>query len=176
MFKRKAAKIRKIVGLVLSVVFLASVPMVEVNAAEQNTEVTDEVEIMECQVGEVPDWYWDYLQKNRSVLCDCFISVGFSSEGLDIEAFTGTNTVVPVVGIKDIRVEQKVWYGWKLVAFADGAEDTDTAGISVHVVFEDAIKDQTYRVTCVHYADLDYDDEVKYTEGTTDTGAFVFTY
>lgn len=176
MTKCKFKKIKKVISLMFSVVFLASAPMLEVSAAEQSTSATEEVEIMKCQVGEVPEGYFDYLQKARAVLSDCMISVGFGSDGMEIEIFTGTSDRVPVIGIKDIRVEQKVWYGWKLVAVSTGAETTDADGIGVSLLFEGAIKDETYRVTCVHYADLVYDDVEEYTEGSSNTGAFVFTY
>ena len=169
-------KMQKLAGMILSVVFLLNFPLLEVSAAELNSSTDDGIEIMECSVGEVPEGYFDYLQKARAAFADCLISVGFGSEGMDIEIMTGTNAIVPVVGVKDIRVEQKVWYGWKLVAVSTGAEDTDTSAISVHVVFRGAIKDKTYRVTCIHYADLVYDDVEEYVEGYNNTGDFIFTY
>ena len=174
--KNKLKKVHKIVGIMLSVAILTNVQLLEVSAAELNSTVDEEIEIMECSVGEVPEGYFDYLQKARAAFSDCLISVGCSSEGMDIEIMTGTNATVPVIGVKDIRVEQKMWYGWKLVAVSSGAEDTDASGISVHVVFTGAIKDKTYRVTCIHYADMVYDDVEEYVEGFNNTGDFIFTY
>lgn len=174
--KGKVRKIRKVIGLVLSVIFLVNIPMTEVNAATQNPSFDEEVEVMESVVGEVPRGYFEQLQNARAALSDCIISVGFGSEGMDIEILTSASVIVPVVGVKDIRVEQKMWYGWKLVAVSNGAEVTDSDGISVHVVFTGAIKDKTYRVTCVHYADLVDDGVEEYTECYANTGEFVFTY
>lgn len=169
-------KIQRLMGIILSVVLFVNIPLLEVSAEEITPSANSEIEIMECSVGEVPEGYFDYLQKARAAFSDCYISVGFGSDGMDIEIFTGTNDIVPVVGVKDIRVEQKVWYGWKLVAVSNGGEDTDTNGIAVHVVFRGAIKDKTYRVTCIHYADFLYDDVEEYVEGFANTGDFVFTY
>lgn len=174
--KKKTKKIQKLIGMMLSGIFFISFPLLEVNAAELNSSMKDEVEIMECYVGEVPDGYFDYLTNARAAFSDCYISVGFSEAGMDIEVFTGTNDIVPIVGVKDIRVEQKMWYGWKLVAVSSGAELPDTNGIAVNVVFRGAIKDKTYRVTCIHYADFLYDDVEEYVEGFANTGEFVFTY
>lgn len=174
--KNTLKKVQKLVGIMLAVALFINVPLLEVSAAELNTTVDEGIEIMECSVGEVPEGYFDYLQKARAAFSDCLISVGCSSEGMDIEIFTGTNAIVPVVGVKDIRVEQKMWYGWKLVAVSTGGEIADKDGISVHVVFTGAIKGKSYRVTCIHYADLVYDDVEEYVEGFNNTGDFIFTY
>lgn len=174
--KGKIKRIRKIIGIVLSVMIFLNIPLLEVSAANLNTTDNDVVEIMECSVGEVPEGYFDNQINTRAAFSNCMISVGFGSEGMDIEIFTGTSDIVPIIGVKDIRVEQKVWYGWKLVAVSTGGEVADKDGINVHVVFTGAIKDKTYRVTCIHYADLVYDDVEEYVEGYNNTGEFVFTY
>lgn len=174
--KRKLKRIRKIVGLMLSVVFLVNAPLLEASAAEQSLPSEEEVEVMECSVSELPEGYFDYLQNTRSVLTDCTIVIGFGSDGMKISIYTGTTGTVPVVGVKDIKVEQKVWYGWKVVAVSNGAELKDVDGISVSVTFTGAVKDETYRVSCVHYADLVYDGVEDYVEGYNNTGEFVFTY
>lgn len=174
--KKKITKFKKLIGMILSVFFFINIPLLEVNAAELNSSANEGVEMMECFVGEVPEQYFNQSMNARAVFADCLISVGFGSTGMDIEIFTGTNDIVPVVGVKDIRVEQKMWYGWKLVAVSSGAELPDTNGIAVNVVFKGAIKDKTYRVTCIHYADMVYDDVEEYVEGVGNTGEFVFTY
>ena len=76
-----------------------------------------------------------------------------------------------VIGVKDIKVQQKVWYGWKTVFISDGAESYDSAIFGADLVYPDAIKDKTYRVICTHYADVD-----GYEEAVNDTGAFKYTY
>lgn len=174
--KRKLKRIRKMVGMILSVVFLVNAPLLEVSAAEQSLSADEEVEVMECSVSQLPEGYFDNSPNARVAFSDCFISVGFGSEGMDIEIFTGTNATVPVIGVKDIQVEQKVWYGWKLVAVSTGGEVKDASSISVHVIFRGAEKDKTYRVSCIHYADMTYDGVENYVEGSNNTGEFVFTY
>lgn len=157
-------------GVVLACMMTCSL---EVNAEER---LMTDVEIMDVAVGEVPEGYFDELQNARAVLSGCKITVGFSSAGMGITIYSGTSSVCPVVGVKDIKVEQKVWYGWKEVAYADGAEVEDTSAMSVHMTFTGAVKDETYRVRCIHYADLTYDGVENFTEGEGNTGSFVFTY
>lgn len=175
MLKKFGNELKKIVCFVLTVMILASAPYVEVNA-EELCSTEEEVEIMEVCVGELPDGFFAELQNARSVLSGCRIIVDFGSDGMGITIFTGTTDISPIVGVKDIKVEQKVWYGWKEVAFADGAEVADTSGMSVHMTFTGAVKDETYRVRCTHYADLTYDGVENFTEGEGNTGSFVFTY
>ena len=76
-----------------------------------------------------------------------------------------------VIGVKDIKVQQKMWYGWKTVLTSEGAESYDSAVFGADLVYPDAIKDKTYRVICTHYADYD-----GYEESVNDTGAFKYTY
>lgn len=175
--KRKLwKKIRRVLSLALAVACLVNVSPLEANAAEAGNYANEEVEVLTAEISELPEGYFDDLQNSRAVLTNCKIMLTFSSDGMQIEIFTGTTGIVPVVGIKDIKVQQKVWYGWKTVAVASGGERTDTSGLGLMVTYDEAIKDETYRVTCVHYADLTYDGVENYTEGENDTGEFVFTY
>lgn len=173
--KKRLRKMKRAVGILLSVVCLIQSPLLEVSAAEQSLQ-TEGVEVLESYVSELPEGFFEHSQNTRAAFSDCTIVIGFKSDGMHITCFTGTNATVPVVGVKDIRVEQKVWYGWKLVAVASGGQDTDTNGLGVSVVYENAVKGETYRVSCVHYADLVYDGVESYVEGSNSTGEFVFTY
>lgn len=175
MRKSRFKKVKKLLGLVLSVAFLFNVPMLEVNAEEQSA-ATDEVEVMECTVGRLPEGFFGNLQNARSALQNCNIYVEGSSEGMEITIYTGLNDVVPVVGIKDIRVYQKMWYGWKLVATGEGKEMENTSGCVLTLNYTAAVKDETYRITCVYYADLEDDGVEEYTEEFYETESFVYTY
>lgn len=172
--KRKAfKKVKNIILYALIITCLVGIPSFDVNAAEQESEAIEEMEVW---VGELPEGFFDELKNVRAVLSGCKTTIGFSSAGMGITFFTGTSGECPIVGVKDIKVEQKVWYGWKEVAYADGAEVADTSGMSVYVTFTGAVKGETYRVSCVHYADLTYDGVENITEGASCTDPFVFTY
>ncbi|MBE5883004.1 MAG: hypothetical protein E7291_01050 [Lachnospiraceae bacterium] len=174
--KKVWRRVKKLICFTLAVACLSGMPTIGVTAAEENLYQDSKVEIMEAQIVPVPEGYFDYLQNTRAVLTGCRISVSFSGSGMGITAHTGTTDVCPVVGVKNIKVEQKVWYGWKEVAYSTGAEVRDTSSMAVSVTYTGAVKDETYRVSCVHYADLTYDGVTQYTEGAASTGAFVFTY
>jgi len=74
-----------------------------------------------------------------------------------------------VIGVKDIKVQQKMWYGWKTVMTSDGAENYNEDIFMGELTYPDAVNGKTYRVTCVHYANYDVYEEVE-----NDTGAFKF--
>ena len=74
-----------------------------------------------------------------------------------------------VIGVKDIKVQQKVWYGWKTVLTSDGAENQNENMFMGELTYPDAEVGKTYRVTCIHYANYDVYEEV-----LNDTGAFKF--
>ena len=80
-------------------------------------------------------------------------------------------SMLNVIGVKDIKVQQKMWYGGKTVLASDGTGCYDCSSFGADLKYPDAIKDRTYRVICTHYADLD-----GYEEAVNDTGAFKFTY
>ena len=92
-------------------------------------------------------------------------------EGLCMTFTTSCMGAAKVIGVKDIKVQQKMWYGWKTVLISEGAEDSDAAIFAADLKYPEAIKDKTYRVICTHYADVD-----GYEEVVNDTGAFKFTY
>lgn len=173
MQKRVWKKIKNVICFALTVASLVGVPTLEAFAATNESSV---VEVMKAELGEVPNGYFANLQNARASLTECRIIIDFESSGMGITIFTGTTDVCPIVGVKDVKVEQKVWYGWKTVAVGSGGEVADTNSVAVSMTFTGAIKDETYRVSCVHYADLAYDGVTNYTEGESNTGSFVFTY
>ena len=107
-----------------------------------------------------------------TTLFDCEIIMAFrADEGLCMTFTTSCAGSAKVIGVKDIKVQQKMWYGWKTVLTSEGAESYDSAIFGADLVYPDAIKDKTYRVICTHYADVD-----GYEEVVNDTGAFKYTY
>ena len=112
-----------------------------------------------------------YRGSNRVNYADSDVYALYKDEGLCMTFTTSCAGDAKVIGVKDIKVQQKMWYGWKTVLISDGAEDSDAAIFAADLKYPEAIKDKTYRVICTHYADLD-----GYEEVVNDTGAFKFTY
>ena len=92
-----------------------------------------------------------------------------SQVGLEMDFTTSCVDIASVIGVKDIKVQQKMWYGWKTVLTSPGAENQNEDLFCASLTYPDAVNGKTYRVTCVHYANYDVYEEVE-----NDTGAFKF--
>lgn len=165
--KKRMRKGRTIVAFLLALFFVVSAPAQEVQAEEYNENTTLTVVV----ANKTPE-YDPYGVQPLTTMFNCQIIMAFSAdEGLVMTFTTSCVGLAKVIGVKDIKVQQKMWYGWKTVLVSDGAESVDRASFAADLTYPDAIKDKTYRVICTHYADYD-----GYEESVNDTGAFKFTY
>ena len=165
--KKRMRKGRTIVAFLLALFFAVSAPAQEVQAEEYNENTTLTVVV----ANKTPE-YDPYGVQPLTTMFNCQIIMAFSAdEGLVMTFTTSCVGLAKVIGVKDIKVQQKMWYGWKTVLVSDGAESVDRASFAADLTYPDAIKDKTYRVICTHYADYD-----GYEESVNDTGAFKFTY
>lgn len=166
---------KKIVQMMMSVLVVATLLAGTLELTCMAAEGTDierqeEVpEILGAVVLEDVEWPSDIMP--FTMLAQCIISVSGSDDGMCINITTGSVGRASVLGVKDIQIQKKVWYGWKTVAVCSGGESYDHASMGISILYDNAIKDETYRITCVHYGDVD-----GYIEGTNDTGEFVYTY
>lgn len=164
---KRMRKGRTIVAFLLALFFVVSAPAQEVQAEEYNENTTLTVVV----ANKTPE-YDPYGVQPLTTMFNCQIIMAFSAdEGLVMTFTTSCVGLAKVIGVKDIKVQQKMWYGWKTVLVSDGAESVDRASFAADLTYPDAIKDKTYRVICTHYADYD-----GYEESVNDTGAFQFTY
>ena len=165
--KKRMRKGRTIVAFLLALLFAVSAPAQEVRAEEYN-ENTTHTFIVASETQE----YDSFGVQPVTTLVNCQIIMAFSAdEGLVMTFTTSCVGLAKVIGVKDIKVQQKMWYGWKTVLVSDGAESVDRASFGANLTYADAIKDKTYRVICTHYTDDD-----GYEESVNDTGAFKYTY
>lgn len=168
--KKKKQKNGRIVAIALALIFTFSMPVQNVHAEEAyNTEdATIEVTV----TNKTPEYKVLGVVRPQTTMFDCEIIMAFRmDEGLCMSFTTSCAGEASVIGVKDIKVQQKMWYGWKTVLISDGAETYNSAIFGADLTYPDAIKDRTYRVICTHYADVD-----GYEEVVNDTGAFKFTY
>ena len=164
---KRMRKGRTIIAFLLALFFVVSAPAQEVQAEEYNENTTLTVVV----ANKTPE-YDPYGVQPLTTMFNCQIIMAFSAdEGLVMTFTTSCVGLAKVIGVKDIKVQQKMWYGWKTVLVSDGAESVDRASFAADLTYPDAIKDKTYRVICTHYADYD-----GYEESVNDTGAFKFTY
>lgn len=133
-------------------------------------EMDGEVEELEAKIIEDIDFSSEIIP--YTMLVHCKISVSGDDEGMHIDIATGAVGVASVLGVKDVKIQKKTWYGgWKTVATSSGGESKDRSTMGITILYGNAEKDATYRILCVHYADVD-----GYTECDNDSGSFVFTY
>lgn len=172
--KRWKATVNRILCVTMAFVLLTGVSGFTSDAEETGNlpglnEEEVEVELLEAQLLDDPTWQNVNV---RTMLRHCVISVSGDSEGMHIDIFTGTVGTASRIGVKDIKIYKKTWYGgWNLVAVCDGLESTNTMSSGITILYPNAVKDATYKITAVHYADVD-----GYEEGTTDTGAFKYSF
>lgn len=147
----------------MTMIFMVPTPSLKACAAE-NVETTD-VEVITTNkiIG-----YQSQVQP-LTTMFNCQIVLAFTLEGLEMSFTTSSVEVSSVIGVKDIKVQQKMWYGWKTVMTSDGAENQNEAVFGADLTYPDAVNGKTYRVLCTHYADYDGYEEVE-----NDTGAFKF--
>ena len=165
--KKKKWKVN-VLATLLVIAFAINIPGIESFAKEN---VTDGVPNVVVTVANKEMGYNSLGVQPLTTMFDCEIIMAFTLNGLEMDFTTSCVDIASVIGVKDIKVQQKMWYGWKTVLISDGGETYDSAIFGADLKYADAIKDKTYRVICTHYADVD-----GYEEVVNDTGAFKFTY
>jgi len=165
--------VKRILGMATAAVLLAGSPGMYSLTAEAGT-MTDaeaaDVEVLEATV--VEDVEWPEGTIPYTMLAQCIISVGCDEDGMHIGISTGAVGTASVIGVKDVRIQKKGLFGiWTTVATCSGHEAYDRGTTGVDIVYKNAEKGATYRILCVHYADVD-----GYFEGEGSSGEFVFTY
>lgn len=142
----------------------------EIDIPGNFTEEGGEVEVLEATVVDNEDLSSEISP--YTMLSSCMISVGEESDGMHIGISTGTSGTASVLGVKDIKIWKKNSKGnWDLVAISSGGEATNRAIVSVNIVYANAVKYATYKITCVHYGNVD-----GYVEGANDSGEFVYDF
>lgn len=91
------------------------------------------------------------IQMKSPAITSASLRVTPRSNEILVEVDTGCNFVAKEVGIRNVYVQEKVWYGWKTIAQAsDSEKNTTSCAFSAHCT--NATKGETYRVICTHYA------------------------
>ena len=159
-------RVRRFLCTALAALFLVSTPCTQALAAEAESQ---EVQVLEASVYALP------VEENtpslQTVFGNCAIVIDGSDSGMLVQIQTQSFGVSSVIGVKDIKIQKKVWYGWQTVGTSSGGELTNVSNMVCSVLYEGAIKGETYKITCVHYANVD-----GYKEGIGDSGEFVYNY
>lgn len=166
-------KVKRVLGLMFAAVTLVCMPSSQVFAAENVAEIEEEITVIQGELVENTSLEVRNVNENlrATTFIDAGVAISCSSEGLLLEFVTSTNKEASTIGVKDIVIQKKVWYGWSTVAVAADGGESNTSLSVYRVLYRDAVKGSTYRVTCNHYADVD-----GYRELADDTGEILFTY
>lgn len=164
-----------VVALLVSNVSFVSLAAEFATAEGASTETSlvndgPDIEILDAQIVESEEGDSDIVP--YTMLTRCQISVSRESGGMRIEITTGCVGTASVIGVKDVKIQKKTWYGgWDTVATCSGAELQDRTSIAVSILYENAVEGATYKITCVHYADVD-----GYIESDNDSGSFKYNF
>lgn len=140
----------------MAVMLFVTMPSMKTFAAEEEiiTEaenvVTLEAKKVEVDLSEIPE-----ISFYATTFKDMSISGYFDDAGMHISINLVMSKRSSVLGIKDVKIQRKVWYGWETVAICGGVEETDNISVGASVDYSGAIKGETYRVTCTFYGDSD---------------------
>ena len=100
------------------------------------------------------------------------ISVGRKNDGMHIDITVGTVGTASVLGVKDIKIWKKNSRGkWDLVATSNGGEDYKCASTGVTITYANAVVGATYKISCVHYGDVNGMEEY-----TNETGEIIYNF
>lgn len=154
----------KAVATLMAMIFAMSAPCTRIQAEELTENVKDNTDLAMNAENEG----YSAVQP-LTTMVDCEIVLAFTLDGLKMTFSTSSVKISSVIGVKDIKVQQKMWYGWKTVFTSEGAEDYNEDIFMGELTYPDAVNGKTYRVTCVHYANYDVYEEVE-----NDTGSFKF--
>lgn len=95
------------------------------------------------------------IQARSTTFVDTSICISYSSAGMYVTIDTDLSMTGSVVGVKDIKIQRQDGSSWTTVATSSGAEATNAGGCTVALTYTGAVKGETYRVTCVHYGNVD---------------------
>ena len=108
-----------------------------------------------------------YQRDPELIKCTIRMSYGTNPDCLYMEFITASNVTASEIGIKDVKVQQKVGIFWNTIASGSGAYVTDDDIIVASSTCSSVVKGETYRVSCTHYGYLNgvYHSVVNTTDG-----------
>ena len=140
--------LKRVLSTVLVMVVLFTGSNLNVFAQEEM-----QVEQLDCQVieGEAVG----NMAARSTTFVDTTITSGYDSEGMHVTIVTCTNTTASVVGVKDIKIQVQSGDEWITVAVSSGGEVYNVSACVVNLNYDGVVEGNTYRVTCIHYGNVD---------------------
>ena len=85
------------------------------------------------------------------MLHGCTLGIICDTDGVGVEACTKFTTTADEIGVKDIVLQEKTWYGWKDIKINDSSKKNSSIFLA-STTYTGAEKGKTYRAKCTHYA------------------------
>ena len=156
--------LKKTVCALLTICLLNVSVCTPVFAAEVNSAVPK----LEALVTAIDTQPGSYAASRSTTFIDTTIDMAYSAEGMRVEIHTDMNMTASVVGVKDIKIQKKGFWGWTTVATSTGGEAYNVGGCVVTLTYTGIEYGEIYRVTCTHYGNVDeYRELYHETEGFT---------
>lgn len=162
-------RVKKGLSLVMVCMMLVCSAGIEAFAAENTEGNSGEVVVLEAEVTPL-EWDSD-ISTYATVFRDATIDVSRDTNGMLIEISTIMNGTASIVGVKDVVIKHKVWWGWETAATSTGGSVSNNSGMSCSLLYRGAVQGDSYRITCVHYGDVD-----GYRELPNDSGDFKYNF
>lgn len=87
---------------------------------------------------------------NPSLLA-CNVGIGIADNGLLMSFDTNATQVADEIGVKNVVLQEKTWYGWKDIPVSNYCKYNSDYYMG-DIIYTLATKGTTYRVKCTHYA------------------------
>ena len=88
---------------------------------------------------------------SQHMLQGCTLRVICGTDGVGVEVYTRFTTTADEIGVKDVVLQEKTWYGWKDIKINDSSRKNSDV-FSGSTTYTGAEKGKTYRAKCTHYA------------------------
>lgn len=115
--------------------------------AKENVFVESPQEIIEI----VPETDNSVSVLSNPSLTACEVGIGIANNGLLMSFDTTATHVADEIGVKNVVLQEKTWYGWKDIPVSNYCKYNSDFYMG-DVIYTLATKGTTYRVKCTHYA------------------------
>ena len=132
-------------ALVLTVLCSLVVGNISVMAAE-----SDFVEVPENKVEIIQDSNDSIDLQSEASLTRCTLEIGIADNGISIVFITRATQSVNEIGVKNMVLQEKTWYGWKDIPLSNYCSYSSDM-YAGEVTYTGAEAGKTYRVYCTHY-------------------------
>ena len=87
--------------------------LIAIDVADPFTPVSYTHLVPQSKINIVPGTFEDIQQRDSFSLAGCTLEIGIASNGVEVSFVTSATQTANEIGVKDVVLQQKTWYGWK---------------------------------------------------------------